>query len=78
MLEERGKIQRAGGGLCNGPVQETKVIRKHSALELLELGKSFKPVVKELIIVWLVRPWDMGVDAISLTSIPPEGRGCIT
>lgn len=78
MLEERSKIQLAGGSLCNGPVQETKVIRKHSALELLELGKSFKPVMKELVTVWLVRPWDMGVNTISLTSTLPEGKGCIT
>ena len=78
MLEERGKIQSAGGGLCNGSEQETKVIRKHSALELLEQGKSFKLVMKELVIVWLVRPWDMGVDAISLTSMEGEKLSNLT
>jgi hypothetical protein len=37
-----------------GSMQETRVVKKHSALELLKLGK-FKQVTKEPVSAWLVR-----------------------
>lgn len=39
-----------------GPMKETRVIKKHSALELLKIGK-FKQVTKEPVSAWLVRLW---------------------
>lgn len=42
LIEKEGKstTQPADGGLDNGPIQETRMIRKYSALELLGLGKT--------------------------------------
>lgn len=41
-------------------VKEKKITDKgHSASELLELRKTFKLKMKQLIITWLVRRWDM-------------------
>lgn len=48
-----------------GPKQETRMIRKYSGLELLEL-QTFKQATKELVRVWLVRLWVTGVDVLSL------------
>lgn len=42
------------------------MIRKYSALELLELRKTFKQVIKEPVSAWLVRLWDMGEDGLRL------------
>lgn len=46
-------------------MQETRVIKKYSALEVLKLGK-FKQVAKEPVSTRLVRLWDTGVDGIRL------------
>lgn len=39
--------QKGNRSLTIGPLQEPKVIRKYSALELQELGKAFKQAIKE-------------------------------
>lgn len=42
-----------------GPMQETRVVKRYSALKVLKLGK-FKQVAKEPVLAWLVRLWDTG------------------
>lgn len=48
---------------------EVSVSRRHPALELLELGKTFKQAAKEPVTAWPVRLWDMGVDGISQAAV---------
>lgn len=65
--------------------QETMVTKEYSALELLELGESFKQA-KRISHTCLVRPWDMGADGLTLSAveaeklkdvtISPEATGC--
>lgn len=64
--------------------QETMVTKEYSALELLELGESFKQA-KRIPNTCLVRPWDMGADGLTLSAteaeklretISPEATGC--
>lgn len=40
-------------------MQETRVVKRYSALKVLKLGK-FKQVAKEPVLAWLVRLWDTG------------------
>lgn len=54
-------------GINHDPMQKPSVIKKYSALELLELGKTFKQVTEDPFSGWLVRLWDVGVDGISVT-----------
>lgn len=58
-------------------MQETRVIKKYSALEVLRLGK-FKQVAKEPVLAWLVRLWDTGVDGIRLTAVETEKLSNVT
>lgn len=58
-------------------MQETRVIKKYSALEVLKLGK-FKQVANEPVPAWLVRLWDTGVEGIRLTAVETEKLSDVT
>lgn len=54
------------------------VIREHSMLGLLELGESFKQSMKDSLMAWLVRLWDVGADRISPSAAEAEERKDMT
>lgn len=54
------------------------ISREYSAAELLEFGKTFKQTMKEPLIAWLVRLWDMGAYGISLTAVEAEKLSHVT
>lgn len=50
------------------------VIREHSILGLLELGKSFKQLMKDSLTAWPVRLRDAGTDRIGMRAAEAEER----
>lgn len=67
-VEKEGKSlnQSADGGINLGLVRETSLIRKCSAVESPELGKTFKQAVKEPVSGWCGRLGVMGEHRVSL------------
>lgn len=65
-------IKHADRGLNKGPLLGTCEIRKFSATELLELGKTFNKQSKSLLASQLRLLWDMRADAVSLNVTEPE------